>query len=252
MQSIVFPTVALLFACMSHAYAASDTYNPGKTLPRIDLLKEGRHHYLRYFKDGDSNTPLDIWSREVQIVEQGGERRLHIWQRWDGAGNPASTKRLDTWAEFPSFKPISHERITDKDGKHLVEGFVFSADKVTGMKDLADNSQKDFIMPSAEPTYNFETDLEFFQTLPLALGYEARINFYHPGSTTAPTYYTFKVIGEESMAGPAGNVDCWLVTSDYNRPGSVSKFWFAKTSQIMLRQEGKMPDGRTLIKTLID
>jgi len=43
-----------------------------------------------------------------------------------------------------------------------------------------------------------------------------------------------------------------LVTSDYNRPGSVSKFWFAKQSQIMLRQEGKMPDGHILVKTLID
>ncbi|MBI1773094.1 MAG: hypothetical protein HYR68_12245 [Burkholderiales bacterium] len=107
-------------------------------------------------------------------------------------------------------------------------------------------------MPSAVATYNFETDLEFFQTLPLATGYEARVNFYHPGSPTAPAYYSFKVAGEESIAGPTGNVDCWLVTTDYNRPGSVTKFWFAKQSQIMLRQEAKMPDGRTLVKTLID
>ncbi|MFZ6876029.1 hypothetical protein ACO0LF_28540 [Undibacterium sp. Di27W] len=256
MRSIVFPALALLFACISQAQAASETLSPGKTLSRITLLKAGTHHYLRYFKDGDSNTPLDIWSREVQIVEQDGERRIRIRQRWDGAanpaGSPATTKRLDSWAQFPSFKPISHERITDKDGKHLVEGFLFSADKITGMKDLAENSQKDFLMPSAEPSYNFETDLEFFQTLPLAPGYEARVNFYHPGSPTAPTYYTFKVAGEESIAGPTGNIDCWLVTSDYNRPGSVAKFWFAKQGQIMLRQEGKMPDGRILVKTLID
>ncbi|MFZ6678876.1 hypothetical protein [Undibacterium sp. Tian12W] len=267
MRSIVFPALALLFASFNHAQAATETLSPGKTLSRIALLKDGTHHYLRYFKSGDSNVPVDIWSREVQITEQNGEKRIRIRQRWDGAAIPpsapvstqatqanttAATKLLDSWAQFPSFTPISHERITDKDGKHLVEGFTFSADKITGMKDLADNSQKDFVMPSAVATYNFETDIEFLQTLPLAAGYEARVNFYHPGSTSAPAYYSFKVAGEESIAGPAGNVDCWLVTTDYNRPGTVTKFWFAKQSQIMLRQEATMPDGRTLVKTLID
>lgn len=256
MRSIAIPALALLFASLNPAQAATETLSPGKPLSRMDLLKAGTHHYLRYVKSGDSNVPLDIWSREVQITEQNGEKRIRIRQRWDGAvsqaASPASTKRLDSWAQFPSFTPISHERITDKDGKHLVEGFVFSADKITGMKDLADNSQKDFVMPSAEATYNFETDIEFLQTLPLATGYEARVNFYHPGSASAPAYYSFKVTGEDSIAGPSGKVDCWLVTTDYNRPGTVTKFWFAKQSQIMLRQEAAMPDGRILVKTLID
>ena len=54
------------------------------------------------------------------------------------------------------------------------------------------------------------------------------------------------------FAGPAGPVDCWIVTTDYNQPGSVSKFWYAKGTQLMVRQESTLPDGRTLVKTLLD
>ena len=70
--------------------------------------------------------------------------------------------------------------------------------------------------------------------------------------STAPARYLFKVAGEDSIAGPSGKVDCWRVTTDYNQPGTVSTFWFAKQTQLMVRQEGKMPDGRILVKTMID
>jgi hypothetical protein len=64
--------------------------------------------------------------------------------------------------------------------------------------------------------------------------------------------YTFKVVSEEMIDGPGGKIDCWKVTSDYNIPNYLSTFWFAKETQLMVRLEGRMPDGRTLVKTLID
>jgi hypothetical protein len=75
---------------------------------------------------------------------------------------------------------------------------------------------------------------------------------YHPGGPAAPARYTFRVAGSEAIAGPAGPVDCWIVTTDYNAPGSVSKFWYAKGSQLMVKQESPLSDGRTLVKTLLD
>ena len=116
---------------------------------------------------------------------------------------------------------------------------------------LADNAHKDLAIATPEPTFNFETDMEMLQTLPLAEGYEAQINFYHGGGG-APARYTFKVAGSQPIAGPAGLVDAWVITCDYNRPGTLSRFWFAKGTQLMLRQESLMPDGRTMVKTLID
>ncbi|TFW36158.1 DUF3108 domain-containing protein [Massilia horti] len=243
--------VAIAAVVSLHANAAVQNVDVGMQLPRFALLKEGTHRYLRYVKSGDANTPNDIWTRTVRFEERDGKKLLHIYQRWDGSGPTPGTLLLDSWFDTGTFRPHTHQRIREKDGKRVVEGFVFAPDRITGMKDLADNTQKDLDVASSEPTYNFETDMEFLQTLPLAEGYEARINFYHPGGGP-PARYTFKVAGSETIAGPAGPVDCWVVTTDYNRPdGTLSKFWFAKGSQLMLRQEGVW-NGKVLVKTLIE
>ncbi len=241
-------TLLVLSTLAWAGHAGAEIIDQAKPPARFALLKEGSHHYLRYIREGDSNTPLDIWVREVHFEARG----LHIKQRWDAVGKTPSIKWLDSWFDAGSFKPQTHVRITEKEGKRVVEGFVFSADKISGMKDLADNTQKDLLVASPQPAFNFETDIEFLQTLPLASGYEAQINFYHPGGATPPALYTFKVAGEATIAGPSGPVDCWRVTTDYNRPGTISTFWIAKATQQLLRQEGDMGGGKTLIKTLID
>jgi hypothetical protein len=243
--------LALAVAASMQAAAAVQEINVGMQLPRFDLLKEGTHHYLRYWKAGDVNGAVDIWTREVRFEQRAGQRQLHIKQRWDAVGATPSTRLLDSWFEAGTFRPLTHETVAEKDGKRRVEGFVFAPDRVTGMQDLAENAQKDLSVASLEPTYNFETDIEFLQTLPLADGYEAHINFYHPGGKPGPQRYTFKVAGSETIAGAAGPVDCWIVTTDYNRPGPASKFWFAKATQLMVRQESVVGE-KVLVKTLID
>lgn len=248
------PTRTILAACglsllaCAGAHAAPQYIAVGSPLPRIGLLTEGSHRYLRYLKDGASNLPLDIWHREIRFDKE----RMEIRQRWDAVGKTPSTKWLDSWFDKASFRPLTHERITEREGKRTVEGFAFAPARITGLADLAENTQKDLNVATSEPTFNFETDIEFLQTLPFDEGYEAQITFYHPGGPTPPARYTFKVAGSQQIAGPAGPVDCWLVTTDYNRPGYVSKFWFAKGSQLMLRQESPAQDGKLLVKTLLD
>jgi len=237
-----------LLACAFAAQAAPHYVAVGSPLPRFSLLKEGSHRYLRYLKDGETNTPMDIWQRTVKF----DGKRFTIHQRWDGTGKPAPVKILDSSFDAATFLPLQHTRITERDGKRVVEGFAFAADRITGLPALAENTQKDLNMASPEGTFNFEADIELLQTLPLAAGYEAEINFYHPGGSAAPARYTFKVVGSETISGPSGAVDCWIVTTDYNRPGNVSSFWFAKTTQLMVRQDSPLPDGKVLIKTLLD
>jgi hypothetical protein len=255
LRHLVLP--ALLAGLSISAQAAVHNVDVGTQLARFSLLKPGTHHYLRFMRTPEgANVPLDIWAREVRFEERDGKRQLHIVQRWDGAmtsfTSPGSVKRLDSWFDSATFRPLSHVRITEKDGKKLVEGFVFAPDRVSGMQDLADNSQKALSVAASEPTFNFETDIEFLQALPLAEGYEASINFYHPGGATPPKRYSFKVTGSETIAGPAGPVDCWVVWTDYGTPGADAKFWFAKTTQLMVRQENAPRDGKVLVKTLID
>lgn len=243
----------LLSVAALNAGAAVRDIDVGSQLARFSLLKEGTHHYLRYLKEDGANKPIDIWEREVRFENKDGKRLMRVRQRWDAVFPAPGTLLIDSWFEPGTFRPISHERIRERDGKRVVEGFLFSPKQVTGMKDLADNTQKDLVVESAEPTYNFETDMEFLQTLPLAQGEEFRINFYHPGGKPAPQRYTWKVVGSETVAGPAGPVECWVLTTDYNQPAPApgSRFWFAKSTQQMVRQESVTPKG-TLVKTLID
>jgi len=251
LRHVLLPTLLAALSLSSHAAVVN--VDVGTPLPRFDLLKPATHHYLRYMKTADgASTPVDIWTREVRFDERGGKRRLHIVQRWDGVVPTPSVRRFDSWFDAATFRPLTHERITEKDGKRVIEGFVFAPDRISGMPDLLENTQKDLSVASSEPTFNFETDIELLQTMALAEGYDARINFYHPGSKSAPQRYSFKVTGSETIAGSAGPVDCWVVRTDYNQPGSESTFWFAKGSQLMVRQQGTLPDGRVLVKTLID
>jgi hypothetical protein len=237
----------VLSALMTAAHAAPQYVAAGTPLPRFHLLKEGSHRYLRYLQAADSNTPLDIWQRDIRF----DGKRVQLRQRWDAVGKAPSVKWLDSAFEAGTLRPLTHTRITEKDGKKTVEGFAFAPDKVTGLPDLANNAQKALSVASPEPAFNFEADMELLQALPLAEGYEAQLVLYHPGGP-APARYTFRVAGSEAIAGPAGPVDCWVVMTDYNQPGTVSKFWFARGTQLMVRQESRMPDGRLLIKTLID
>ncbi|NHZ40688.1 DUF3108 domain-containing protein [Massilia aquatica] len=234
------------------SYAAVTSVDVGPALPRAALVKEGVHHYLRYLHNGDARIPLDIITREIRFSTEDGQQRMRITQRYDAAAAAPSLKTVTSWFDAGSFRPRTHERIAEKDGKRVVEGFVFAPDKITGMKDLADSVNKDLVVASPEPTFNFETDIETLQALPLADGFEARINFYHPGSQQGPARYLFKVTGSASLPGPGGMIDCWVVTTDYNRPGTISTFWFAKGSQLMVRQDSPVGEGKVAVKILID
>lgn len=243
----------LVLVAASAAQAAVTPVPVGQPLARFEKLKPATHRYLRYKQVGDTITPLDVWTREIRIEpDKSGVRRLHIVQHWDGA-TPGTVKTLDSWFELGTFRPFTHvRRTTGKDGVTKIEGFDFKPDRTVGLADLEGNSQAAYDVASPQPTFNFETDMEFLQALPLAKGYEARIVFHHPGGG-APAPYVFKVVGSEVLTSSAGGkVDCWVVTTDYNRPDwKPTTFWLAKDSQVVIKNASPAPDGSTWVKTLL-
>ena len=64
----------------------------------------------------------------------------------------------------------------------------------------------------------------------------------------APQRYTFRVTSATPIAGPAGQVDCWVVKTDFNRPGSESTFWLCKGQPAHAASEkpfaGRPSDGK--------
>jgi hypothetical protein len=222
-------------------------------MARFDKLTPGTRVYLRYTVSNGKRSAIDLWQRKVSFEQVNGKTLMHIAQQWDADGKNNCTVIQDAWFEPGSFIPLTQERHVTKEGQSTYRAYRFYADHVEGMADKADNKDKDFKKALPEPAYNFETDIEFFQTLPLAAGYEAKISFYDAG-LDEPGWYSFKVIGEDSIAGPDGKpVDCWVMSTDYNHPGEyLTKFWFSKQSQVMMREQSWGPDGAMLVKTLLN
>lgn len=249
---LALAAVAPAIATTAAAAPAPHRLNVGDRLARFDLLKPGRRSYLRSQVKGGAHVATDIWQREVRFERVGGADRLRIVQRWDGTGKEPSLVERDSLLEIGTFRPLTHVRTTRTGGKTVVEGFEFGAKALTGMRDLPENSQAAADVPFPEPMYNFETDMEMLQTLPLARGYAVSIPFFHPIGG-APARYLWRVAAEETLPGPdSRGIECWVVETDYNRPQSApARFWFAKRTQQLIRQEARAPDGVVHMKTLL-
>lgn len=238
----------------STAYAQDvDVLHVGQALPHFNLLTSGERHYLRYTVVGDKRATVDIWSRNTSYEMKDGKRLLHITQRWDSVVDKAYTLKQDAWFEAGTFRPLTEVKELTRDGKVQTAGYRFLPDKIVGMTELEGNSRKDFNAPSSEPAYNFETDMELLQTLPLAANYEASIVFYDPGpGADAPRRYIYKVVGSDKIVDADDQaIDCWIVTTEEADPKVTVRWWYAKHSQVMVREEAHLADGSVLVKTLL-
>src|SRR5262249_3457369 len=188
------PIFLCVVACACGAAAATPTptttpppraetqiLHVGDRLERFALLQPGVHRYLRYKIDGSRRTVLDLWTREIRYETKDGQPRFHIVEEWDGAGADPYVVELDSSFEPETFRPLTHEKRATRGGTTKIAGYRFFPDKIVGMAELPDNTKKDFSESSTEPAYNFVTDMELLQTLPLRRSYVADINFYDPG-----------------------------------------------------------------------
>ncbi len=231
------------------ATASAELLAVGQPLPRFDRLRPGTSRYLRYAVRGDQRTIVDLWSRTIAFEPDPvtGERRLHITQFWEGAG--PSERRLDSWFEAATFRPLSHRTSLKNATTTNVAAVRFAPGRVTGDTGVADNSLAALDVAAPQDTYNFETDIELMSALPWRDGYATQLIFYHPGGGP-PKPYDVRVTGAEPVAFGGRQVECWVVTLDYGR-GATGRFWVAKDSQAVLKVEQRTPGQPTLYKVLL-
>jgi len=244
--------IALLGGCVP---ASTDIHlEVGQPLVQSSLLEASTHRYVRYLVTTDgARKLLDIWSRRltVEVPPAGGQRAIHIHQRWDRADGTRVLAQ-DSWFEEGTLRPLTHVQRVDQDGKATISGFRFTDREIVGMKDLTGNRQADFKLDQDEAHFNFIYDQELLQTLPLTGGRQFDIPFYDPGADRAPNRYKFVVAGSARVRGPDGkSIDCWLVTTDYNKGKIKARFWLAKRNQIVIREERYLDDGSLLLKALL-
>jgi hypothetical protein len=250
-----FLSLGVFFALVaSKVFAGVTEVHVGDKLERANLLKPGVHRYVRYSvtPDGHRNA-IDIWSREISFETKDGRKLMRVQQQWDETGKPVVLVQ-DAWFEADTLRPLTQVKRLTRDGTTTTSGYRFFPDKIVGMDELEGNAKKGFVQTTAEPTNNWETDMEYLQALPLKEGYSASINFYDPG-LDPPARYVYSVSGSDSIAtADGGNIDCWLVMIDFKDGEHVitNRYWFAKKSQVLIREEQKAADGSVLVKTLLN
>ncbi|PXA96596.1 hypothetical protein DMC47_17320 [Nostoc sp. 3335mG] len=253
-RSVIASAAALPLAARAAPAGLGDPVklSVGDPLPRFSLLKPGTRTYLRsQLRDG-AHVATDVWQREVRFERIDGVERLRIVQRWDGTGREPSLVTRSSLFDIGSFRPDTHVRITKAQGKTLVEGFRFTPAALVGLADLPANAHAALKIDFAEPMFNFEADIELLQTLPLARGYAVSIPFFHPVGGQ-PARYVWRVASEETLASPDGRgIPCWVIETDYKRPDQKpARFWLAKGTQQLVKNESIAPDGTMHRKTLL-
>jgi len=242
--------MAASWALPGAAQPAPQAIAVGTELPRMAQMKEGPRLYLRLREMQGVTRPIDIWRREVRFETVGGERRLHVLQSWTGPVSAPTELRLDSWFGARDFKPLTHERFFTRAEETRNEGFQFSPTGVSALASTPANTRNGFNVAFDEPAFNFETDMEMLEALPLAAGWRGRLVFYHPGGGPAAPY-VFVVEGSHALPSPGGApVDCWLVTlaAEKGDRAQASRFYVDKRSQQVLRVEQLVPDGSVIVK----
>jgi hypothetical protein len=228
--------VMLLVLCSimsTSAMAQPDTVRVTSKHINTKHLKPGTRQYLVTISNPKNPGILSqsLWNRDIRFEQVQGKERMVIRQHWIGA-DTLSNRTIESVME-KDFTPIFHTSTSVRG----TAAFNFAPDKITAADTARTNPWRKFVMPTPEPTYNWELDMEFFESLPLKANTVFLINFYHPGSKTGPQAYAYKVTGSEKL--PTINnqtIDCWLLRIDYS-PENYGIFWVTKKTHEVLKME---------------
>ncbi|MCC9135479.1 hypothetical protein ACFSKU_13785 [Pontibacter silvestris] len=215
------------------SYAQPDTLAISAKDLKVKQLKPGTRQYLVTVQTPGNPKVLtqSLWNRKVSYQTIDGKERLVIRQNWIG------TDTLSHRAVYSickkNFVPIYHTSTIYRG----TLAYNFYADRVEGTDTTVNNAAKGFKVALQEATFNWELDLEFFESLPLKANTVYKINFYHPGSKAGPKDYLYEVTGSEKLTTINNtSVECWQLKIDYGS-SNYAIFWIAKKTHEVLKME---------------
>ncbi|MCX2741661.1 DUF3108 domain-containing protein [Pontibacter anaerobius] len=228
-------SLLLVGACLWYglANATPDTLHIKAANLRMHQLKPGLRQYMVTIRKPDKPDVLSqsLWNRDVRLEKYKGKERLVIRQNWVGADS-TTNRRIFSICES-DFTPVYHTSTSFRG----TAAFEFRQGQVVGSDTTQNNAFKGFKVESPEQAFNWELDLEFFETLPLKTNTVYSINFYHPGSRPGPAEKLYEVIGSEKIPTPGNTqTDCWKLRTDYGN-GNYAIFWISKKGHEVLKME---------------
>jgi hypothetical protein len=232
-----YKLIALFFLSVILLYSQErETVSSIKTNNIKRYLNEGTRQYLVFTKKGESSeSNLSLWSRTVRFQKIDSQERIVVQQQWYPSDSSAN-RTVYSICNADNFLPIYHYSSTPKNG---IEAYDFLENKIIGSDTTQGNTKKGFSVNEISSTLNWELDLETFPLLDLRIGKEFSINFYHPGSNSAPQEYTYRVLDEEriSVIGRS-SIECWVLKINYNEK-DYAMFWISKNGRDVVKMVEK-------------
>lgn len=225
----------LLLAINSlNAQSPADTIRPGDL--QMKYLPAGKQSYLVYIvtKDGRKKS-IWLWERSSKKEQWNGKDAVVIRQQWTTSDTGFNSRELISVNDPVDFTPRFHWVSNPRTGK---EAYHFNKGLITGADTVKDNTRAGFTLSTDQPSFNWELDLETFPLLPLQKGKSYVINFYHPGGSAKPDWYTYTVTGMETLTTLNGkSVECYMLYTDYGKNRGNSTWWLSKDTHEVIKME---------------
>ena len=239
---ISFVFALMILGNMRLQAQSKDTLVVTASMLNTNVLKEGTHRYLVYFKRNKeaSRTLAQFWTRKVERKKYNGLEAIYIDQVWED--NDTIVHTTTSISDAKTMKPLYHKSWWNKRGSSTID-FLNKQLTINGQlvgDDEADPKRKasleSFKKALNTEVFNWHLDLEFFPILPYKKGAIFSIPFYEPASPTLPLYVTYQVTGEAELEGFDGQkIPCWLLY--HEEKGNKELFWISKKTKEVLKLE---------------
>ncbi len=232
-------TIVLFIACtFSFAQNSDSLIITSKNL-RVSNLKEGKSHYLVYFKNYKDApvSEMQIWNLEIRKENYQGKKAITIYQNWDYKDTIVHTAKSISSAE--NFRPLYHESWWKMRGKKvfdLATNKVLIDDiEITGTEnDPQKKSVYDSFITAKDYFLNWHLDLEVFSMLPYKKNVTFLVPFYEFGYDI-PRNIAYTVDGEDIIIYNGKKIKCWLLK--HEEQGNRETFWISKKTKEVLKME---------------
>jgi hypothetical protein len=211
----------------------------------IKGLQTGDYSYLIVRQKGKDSPAMSMILAKMSVERSTYHNKaaIIVRQQWD---RDSVVHRAYTVFDAGTFATVLHDTYWRALGYSMV--FDFEARRFDSKPFL--HPIPDSVRTSCEQelagsmgayNLNWHDDLVIYSMLPYAAGRVFMINYYDPGFGK-PVEVPYSVTGSDWLVGRGGDkIECW--TLEHGDENGVEKFWIAKRTKEVLKEEDRFKGG---------
>lgn len=248
---VSYLAIFVFYACPLFAQKNDTIYIESKDI-NTNVLREGTHRYLVYFKmNKDSvRTQTQFWTRNIKRVDYKGIPAIEITQEWEDKDSIMHI--VKSISDAKTMQPLYHKIWWKVQASRIAAVKTVNVTTVDFLSKTIDYngrllSETDTAKQamriwagyksSLDKYYlNWHLDLEIFPLLPYKKGVTFVVPFYDPGTASDFQNVVYTVTGSAMLIGYNDQkIDCWQLV--HESTGNKEVFWISKKTKEVLKME---------------